>query len=1095
MPIAPRQGRKGGKISSSSPTVAAAETPGSVSPGSLPPSGIGAALPTDPNTTLQFNIEALMGKKRRSPSKTKAAASGGGNSSGSGTRGNESGNFLSAAGGGADAGGNSSDGANAASGSSATAAGAAEHSNNVTPAGADSNVFKFDLDAIAQVGQGVVFGGNRTMRTDFHKPASDPIAVSKRLGELIESQNAAAASAGAERDASLAVSAAVAGLAEAASHQVVLLQRPFMALRLAVAVCGQSSGKALVVVPHYADVSDVAATLRAIGSANCPVGELTGQSFCGETTTTLWVTDVDTALVYLTSQRGMAPFTHLVLPNLGRMNPLLSYFLWGLRERVYRQSSNFDAAAPPLHLVVCASGAMTERLQAFFASQTVATLEAPPVQPLVEFSYDEANALAEMDVLDVAIDESGKYPGPHRKLVDHSVQVAAAVVRRIFATSPTCPQAVYIFTGDSREMVDALHREQLPDTTVYAGRFPSKEDAAATPAKHRVCVLHSVAAFTNYNNEEATFALDLGTTRRLTVQNKSEGFMASSASEWASKADVEERRRLAGAKFPGAYVAVYPPAAEAVLPTTEAPQPTIYEVEDALLQCSRAQLPIEHANREMVTPLDAESMEQVKHSLSEKCFVASLSDVSLTFIGEIASRLPLEVDVAHLVINCCVLGHSEVGVVMAGVCALPYRFPTGESGDAFTAWKRNVLESRQEFAGDIASQSDLLADVLVFLEWWRLKASGAPTQPLVARLQVKEDRLEHIRTLITYLRVQISDYAFVDDLEDAATLTAVAQSIRTNASIFTFFETVALARRLFFVRDAGTINVRDRAGALVFVRTAKKVVPNAASPSSVAWESGAALVAVDLRNLVSTITCARVSAVNNTYLFAALLLLYPQVEYSAPVEVPAKGIRVVFFGITCNRQMKRFRVSITEAAQILDFREKWNRTLGYLQALRTSKKPLSRRKFNFLLKEADRHFDLEELRAAVQRELQNLVTEIEVVEHQASFTTQGVHCLAPKQVLEPVDGANASDVDVSRKFHDGELWTAAASPTADTPATVTGIAGAALSTTAQSPMLTFPTAAATALIIDDDEDDEVEVMGDLYLNMNGPIIDDDEDDE
>lgn len=1091
MPIAPRQGRKGGKISSS-PAVAAADSPGTVSPGSLPPGGAAAALPTDPNTTLQFNIEALIGKKRRSPSKTKAAAAGaGGNASGS------QGGASSAVGGDA-ASSNSGNGAAATATTTTTttttttaaAAGGnvADNAGATTPSLTDSNVFKFDLDAIAQVGQGVVFGGNKTMRTDFHKPSSDPVAVSKKLREVIEAQNAAAASQTAPREPD-----EVAGLPETASHQVVLLQRSFAALRLAVAVSQQGGKKVLVVVPHYSDVADVATALRSLGTPNCPVGELTGQSFSGETSTRLWVTDVDTALVYLTSQHGMAPFTHLVLPNLNRISPLLSYFLWGVRERVYRQSVNLDATAPPLHLVVCVSGCMTQRLETFFAGQTVATLDtAPAASTVATFSYDEANALAETRVLDVAIDESGKYPGPHRKIVEHSVQVAAALVRRIFAAGPSCPQAVYILTGDSREMVDALHAEHLADTTIYAGRFPSREDSAAAPSKHRVCVLPFVTSFTSYNNEDATFVLDLGTTRRLAMQNKSEGFMASSASEWASRANVEERRRMVGAKLPGAYIAIYPPAAEAVLPTTETAQPTVYEVEDALLQCSRAQLPIEHANQEMVSPLDAESMEQVKHSLSEKCFIANLSDVSLTFTGEMASRLPLEVDLAHMVINCCALGHSEVGVVVAGVCALPYRFPTGDSGDAFAAWKKNVIESRQEYAGDIANQSDLLADVLIFLEWWRLKASGASTQPLIAKLQVKEDRLEHIRSLVAYLRVQVSDYVFVDDLEDAATLAAVSQSISTNASIFTFLESVALARRLFFVRDAGAINIRDRAGALVFVRTAKKVVPNTASPSGVAWESGAALVAVDLRNLASTITCARVSAVNNTYLFAALLLLYPQVEYSAPFEMPAKGGRVVFFGITCNRQMKRFRVSITEAAQILDFRERWNRALGYLQALRTAKKPISRRKFNFLLKEADRHFDLEALRGEVQRELQNLVTEIEVAEHQASFTTHGVHCLAPKLVLDSVDGVEASDVDVTKKFHDGELWTVGSSPAADTPATLTsGAAGSTLATNAQSPVLMFPTSTAAALIIDDDEDD-VEVMGDLYLNMNGPIIDDDE---
>ncbi|KAK7201266.1 hypothetical protein NESM_000188400 [Novymonas esmeraldas] len=1068
MPIAPRQGRKGGKISSS-PAVASSDSPSAVSPGTLPPGSAGSALPTDPNTTLQFNIEALMSKKRRSPSRVKAAS----------TLATEPSASAAAAG---------TEAAGAGAAAASATAGAADVVANASPSGADSNVFKFDLDAIQQVGQGVVFGGNKTMRTDSHKPASDPAVVSAKLSALVAAQDASLP--GCNASAVDVDSSELLGLKEAAGHQVVLLQRPYAALRLAAALGHKGTERVLVVVPHYSEVSEIAAALRALTQSRDPVGELSGQSFAGDAGTTQWVTDVDTALVYLTTQRGMAPFTHLVLPNFTPMNPLVSYFLWGLRERVYRQSANLDTAAPPLHVIVSVSGPMTARMQRFFSKQTVATPVMASAQPLVEFSYDEANALAQMDVLDAAVDESGKFSGPHRKIVEHSVRMAAALVSRIVGSAGACPQAIYIFTGDARDMIDALHKEHLTDTTVYAGRFPSKEESGAAPSRHRVCVLHAVVSFTNYNNEEATFVLDMATARRHAVQNKSEGFMASSVSEWATKMDVEERRQLPGERYPGCYIALYPPAANTVLSNAEVAQPTVYEVEDALLQCSRAQLPIKHANQEMVCPVEAASVEQVQHSLSEKCLIANLSDFSLTFTGEMASRLPLEVDLAHFVMNCCTLGHSEVGVIIAGVCALPYRFPTGDAADGFAAWRRGVTETRQEYAGSIATQSDLLADVLIFLEWWRLKASGAPTSDMVARIQVKEGRLEHVRSLIAYLRVQVSDYAFVDDLEDAATLAAVAQSIRSNASIFTFFEAVALARRLFFVRDAGSINVRDRAGALVFVRTSKKVVPHSSSPTSVVWESGAALVAVDLRNLNHNITCARVSAVNNTYLFAALLLLYPQVEYSAPVEVPSKGGRVVYFGITCNRQMKRFRVSIAEAAQILDFRERWNRAMGYLQALRTAKKPLTRRKFHFMLKEEDRHFDLETMQAEVQRELQNLVTEMEVAEHQASFTTHGVHCLAPKQVVGAADSVDASDVEVTRRFHDGDLWTSVFASKTDTPATLAAANTAAAA--APTPGTAFPATTTASAIIDDDEDDEVEVMGELYFRMNGPIIDDDE---
>lgn len=1031
MPIAPRPGRKGGKISSS-PAVAAAEnSPSTVSPGTLPPGGIASLLPSDPNSVLEFDLDALMSNKRTSTSARDKKSS-----------------------------------------SPAVAP-------VPTPPTSDTNAFKFDLDVIQQVGQGVVMGGNKTVRTDSHLPEAKLSDVIEKLTDVLAAQKAEAVQPLTDK--------VLPGLEDAVEKEVVIVPRPQLALQLAVAVSTTVPGaKVLVVVPQFYEVATVAQDLRQLrdvrGGPAEGVGELCGQSFSGEESCRLWVTNAETALVYLHAQKSLSPFTHVVLPGLSRMTPLTSYFLWGLRERVFRHSPNLDATAPPLHVIACASEGNAHDMEEFFSQQSPLVITTP-VKPTTEFTYDESTALAETTVLEIEVDRTGRYPGPHRKLVDHVVRVAVQVTKKILAAA-TSPQSILVFTADTREVADALLAANLSNTMVQFARLSPEE---VSTSMHRVVVMHHVLGIPEAVEEfdRVTCVLDLGTIRCLSQQNKSESFLVASSSEWASKPEVELRKAVLGVVYPGAYFALYPPAAEAVFPAKDTRRPAVYGVEDALLQCARAEMPVGLV-RDALVQTDAETMEQVMHNLAEKCLIVSPVDLGITFLGEMATRMPLEIDLAHFVINGCTVGLAEAAVVIGCVSALSFRLPSGHFSNAAEEmrWRERVLESRRKYAGDIARQSDLLADTLAFVEWCRLRAANASTQSLLEDLQARETRMEQIKVLMDHLRMQLSDYTFFDNLDDPVVLGQVAESIKTNATVLTFLEAVSLARRVSFVRDAGNLNPRDRSAALVFVRTSKKVMANQHTPSLVPWDMGAALVAVDLRNFSTTIAVSRLSIMSTSYLFAALLLLYPQIEYSAPAELPGRG-QVVFFGVTCNRQMKRFRVSIVEAAHILDFREKWCQALGYLQALRTSRRPLSHRRFALELKEKDRTFDLERFRSDLQRELLTLVTEIEATEHQGSFTTQAVHCLAPKSVLTPCPDAEASDIVITKKFREGELWTVASSRN-ESPATVQ----AAQQSQQASPTSNFPT-----ITPYEEDDDDIEVIEESYFLKHGPIIDDDDDEE
>ncbi|CCW62172.1 unnamed protein product [Phytomonas sp. EM1] len=1019
MPLAPRQSRKGGKIFSPAGPLVEGGTSVVISPGTLLPDTMPCSLPSEPGngSILEFNFDDIFtGKKSRNPSSC---------------------NTMSSA------------------------------------IGADANVLKFDFDAIQKVGQGEVIGAKKSIRTGTRKPQATFESVEEKLMKVIDAQTSSPLPF-------VEVGSDPAQLAALQAYEVVLVDRPYSSLTLAVATSvGVENAKVLVVVPQYHEVSPVARCLSHLQrKEKVPheggVGELCGQFCKGSVECRLWVCNADTALVYLHTQKSLDPFTHVVLPALSRMDHTVAYFLWSLRERFYVHSSTTSSP----RVVLCVLEGDQECVHQFFPKQKLITVESGEKREanVLEFTYDESSALVASDVLEVGVDSKGKCPPPNHKLVNHNLNLVSGIVDFIIEHARV-PQTIYIFTADTQAVMDALQGVPLPKTKLFTNQH-AFESVSSEPSKHHhIFITPFLPNFLYALQDEVHFVLDLGTTRRLSPQSKSESFIVSSLTEWVSQSEIRQHRHLLGLRCVGGYFALYPPPAAAGFAAKDTSKSAMFQVEDAILQCSRAELPAMLAS-DVLAPSDPDMWEQAQHSLCERQLISTASNVQITFLGEVVSRLPLGLDLGCFVVNGCAIGFGEAAVVIAAVGAFPYLFVTGRSFHEKEAWAKQVMENRRLYAEEVARQSDVLADTLVFLHWCRLKVEGKPTESLIAELQVEEWRLERIRGLVEHLRLQLLDYAFIDSLDRIQTVDMVLQSIKANATTLVFLLSASLARKAAFVHDSGKLNVRDRSATLTFVRTSKKVVPNFIYPTGIPWEVGMAVVSLDLRNNPNMILSTRLSAVSANYLFATLLLLYPQVEYSAPVDVVDKG-HVVYFSITCNRQTKRFRVNIEDAARILDFREKWNTALGILQALRLLRRPISHRGFQLALKEENRAFDLEQFRISLQQELISLVTETEISEHQVSFTTHGEHRLRPKEVLRGLEGSEAGDVLMAKRFRTGELWQASSTPMAWTNDKTTSNAASPSSTFVNSPLYEV-------------EDDEIEFITDSYFLNHGPIIDDDE---
>ncbi|RNF01294.1 ATP-dependent RNA helicase [Trypanosoma rangeli] len=923
----------------------------------------------------------------------------------------------------------------------------------------EANVLQFDMEAIQHIGKGVMVGRTKQVRTTTRQPQVRTTEAVLKLRNTIGEQKTT--------PESLTHPLALEKLTD---HDVLVVHTPRDAMVSAVSLSmSKQHPKVLVVVPKYFEVTPVRRYLTNLTINNLRVmaGEFCGQTFQGFQSDYLWVTSAEMALLCLTKLQSMAPFSYVVVPGHLGTSQLVSCFV-----KAFAQWMLSGAASTQfVRLVVTSDRRDQNEFQGMFGRLRVA-FDQDPVKRVTEFSYGETCALVEKEMMEMEQDGSGTFPPPTKRLIDYTAKLSADVVQCIIKGNEK-PQVIAVFTAEARNVLIALQEAHLEDCAIYSG-FQNTEDT--TNAKHRVCVMNHVRHALGVD-DDCTMVIDMGTIRRPAAQHKSESFMAASTTEWETKVERAGRLSLLERRQGCCYFALYPDEVSAAFSEDATSLPDVFDVEDAFVHCARLNIPKREVAA-LLPAVPAETAEHVLHNLAEKSIISSTQDFAITFVGEVASRLPVDLDIASFIIGGCNLGLGEAALAIGSVAALPFRSITPLTCSS-ASWDEFTNRSRDQYADEIAPQSDLLADTLVFLEWLTLRIKGESTTWFLEETLIQEFRLINIENLMKYMREQLKNYVFLDRVNTPESLINVASAIRGKTTILLLLASVALARRTAFIRDAGHLNEKDRYASMAFVRTSKRVVPHTYIPSSIKWETGKIMVPVILKNSTN-ILAGVFSLIHAPYFFASLLLLYPSVEYSKPVI--KDNATVVYFGVSCNRQMKRFVVSIEDAVRILDFRDNINLALGCMQALRTSTPPISRITFSLSLKSFDRHFDIGQLHKDICSQLLELVNVLKVTEYQGSFETYVTHCTAPRELLPKAD-IPAHDEEVLRWFVDGTVWEKLRTPSSAVMQTSSSFE--------DGPQWLDGVSIFAANY--DDYYDDVEIMSDSYFMCHGPLIEDDDD--
>lgn len=916
-------------------------------------------------------------------------------------------------------------------------------------------------DTAQHVARGNLVRGLRSTQTSISAPESSVEVVREKLKEVLEKQLAHHYDPNTDLRECLDV---------VSNHQVTIIS-PHDCLLLAAQLLSErnvSGPGVLVIVTDYAEISAVANALRKILKARnekVEVSEFFGAWTSGERNYPLYVTDAETAILYLSTKASFSPFTHVLLPEFPRVTPMLSLLLNALRRHLEKgcgevlrslevakkqkrktevrlrseaeaKEEGKSAMVGVAKVIIGATFKISEKLSSFFSWSDVrtsgwgiipfkTTVTARPVpENAVEFSYDECCALAEMKVLQLVGSSSLRLP--EKKAMQHCVAVAAELIKFVTKESPF-PVRIHVYTGDCNAVLEGLRSAASCKEVVLLGkqdiadRSPFSPPLKGAEGKSVVYVLSGTACPSLCGFLPPHFVLDFGTIAQAIQTGRTEGLAGGYLCVWSSTEDLEEHRRIAISS--GGYFHLYPALSDARASTIVSSPVT--ELERSWLQAVRNHvIGIWEDNPLLSIPSPVTTT--VKSHLTNVCLTTE--SLQLTLNGEIAARLPLNINLANFVISACALHLGELGIVVASVARFSMRHPQYSldlSGEDVTPWAARIEASRREFAPGLVNESDILADAVAYLEWHRLTLEGSDhaCTILPAKLGVSVSQLQRIRQLITVLCIQLSDYLQLEDLESPAVAAVLQKRLLTgtDSTLISFLYAASLARQAAIFRSSESKVFFEGGDAVfAFVRTTRKMIASPCVPSHVVLGSESTLISTDIDtgSTTSGFEGARFTVLNTEFFHATLLLLYPTIVYSSPQLEDGAGQRwySVSFGLVCNGHRKRYRLPISQAESILQFRRKWNLALDFLYMYRSLSRPVSQNLFFDALRAKNRCFNLGEFLLSLKEELHDLVISIEASEHHGNVDCTFVHSLgADPDVLsttvESTDKALLRSVD------------------------------------------------------------------------------------
>eukprot|EP00744_Colponema_vietnamica_P002902 GILI01004513.1.p1 GENE.GILI01004513.1~~GILI01004513.1.p1 ORF type:complete len:859 (-),score=260.15 GILI01004513.1:237-2813(-) len=857
-------------------------------------------------------------------------------------------------------------------------------------------MFAFSKDALDVIGQGTVKKSKMTSETtDTVAPQSsfeDAEKLFTEVADVVKAPYNAGASAADD--------------VTPGEKDDVYIVSSVLCIPLAIKYGAKDNARVLVVESSEERARTAVKALE----ANKDISVATGlpYSFVGPKKVT--VTTATILATLLGKRKNLRPFTHIIIANVTSFTIGVQTLLGHLKRVV-----NF-AGAKGHHRVI-------------FGGDTHIAHDL--LKPY--FNKLHVSAMTEADAKLVTIDSVAAYS--RKQLI------------KIPATSAKSPFAPY--TAFAADMANEVLR-WVKDTvkvgsgvvaifgqeglTIANSVVPIVTKEAASTAKGLVAVIASSAD--SIDDLTPVAVIDLGVSTIRGANTASEALLQFPKIEFSCAVEIAQRRVLAG-NHP--YFALYPPVSRPIRSF------------DCALSCADRHELLEAARADVdllsfVAPVRESAINEALTAFAELGLIQSVAEPTLTFLGEIVSRLPgVSVEMGTFVALAAALGLPEVATAVAASSSVAGLYKDETQKTAL----------RGKYDPDDSNPSDLLADGVVLL-----------TESEHVNLDAA--KVKSALELQSRLMRGLSDY--LPPSTEKHSVAAQRAALHKSASLLAYLLSATLA--------STAVRIKDGNGELIHIRSVERVkAPTTGSAVSFPT-SGAVATAQTLEKINETdIKYEGITLVCTRDYNASQIVLRPVVQHSSVSDTNSEGDKIVRFAVASNGLTTNYHVPLETANGIIEARLAISNCLGLMMLRRLLSSAATTEDFVAAIRRKRRDFNFVQHIEETPRLLEDTIRGSEVKEVITTFVKKQTSILVPNEVGTLHEGAKAAaatDLKSLEALFEKKVSTEETKAESEAPAQTESAVSASEAAKSAEPA-----------VEDDDEDED-------FFSKHGPIMDDDD---
>uniref|UniRef100_A0A914H4K2 ATP-dependent RNA helicase DHX34 n=1 Tax=Globodera rostochiensis TaxID=31243 RepID=A0A914H4K2_GLORO len=257
------------------------------------------------------------------------------------------------------------------------------------------------------------------------------------------------------------------------------------------------------------------------------------------------------------------------------------------------------------------------------------------------------------------------------------------------------------------------------------------------PMGVRKCILSTNIAETSVTIDEIRFVIDSGKENLMRYDPSIRTHRLTES--WIAKASADQRKGRAGRTGPGVCFRLYSEEEFTKMEDFTLPEIKRVALDSLVIQILDMNLHIDVRDFPFLERPDMRPLNETLEALKAQGVVDSRNEKTLTPLGIILAKLPVDVAISKMLIYACVLNQLDIALTIAASLSVQSPFTNRSFRDA------DCIQGRQHLLSDMGCPFTLIR---VYREWLRVRHEGVEdTRRWTRRLGIEEARLYEITKL------------------------------------------------------------------------------------------------------------------------------------------------------------------------------------------------------------------------------------------------------------------------------------------------------------------------------------------------------------